>query len=545
MGRDRPALTAGVDVVPFLASVVAGCFLIAMVGWPLVAVFQRSLAGVGLDRLIDIVTLPSIRSVAIFTFAQAALSALVTLVLGLPIAHVLAAFRFRGKWLLRAAVVVPFVLPTLVVAAAVDSMFGRLGLDPGTGKASGVSLAAIVYAHLFFNLAVVVRLVGGFWARLDRRQIEAARLLGARPLTAWWTITFRQLRPAVIGATLVVFLFSFTSFGVIRVLGGLRTATLETEIHRYAIARAEFDTAAVLALLQIVVVAGLALASARMQRRFTVGGRSVPPPTEAGVVGIRRLYLIAVVLLVVLVQGVPSTLLVVQSLTVDGGIGLDHYRALFEPVDLLPTSAAAALGNSLLFASMAAVVAVGIGVAATAAIVNGGRFGRILEALAFIPLGVSAVTLGFGYLVGFAAFDLRQSIWLVPLAHSVVGLPFVIAAMVPASRSVGDRIREAAAVLGASPVDVWRTVEWPIVRRAAATGAGFAAAVSIGEFGATSFLARGDRSFTAPLAIFRLLSTPGAALRGQALALSVVVGLIVALLAMAMERRRRGSVTLL
>lgn len=344
---------------------------------------------------------------------------------------------------------------------------------------------------------------------------------------------------------MVVFLFSFTSFGVIRVLGGLRTATLETEIHRYAIARAEFDTAAVLALLQIIVVAGLALASARMQRRFTVSGRSAPPPAETGVVGIRRLYLIVVIGLVVLVQGLPSTLLVVQSLTVDGEIGLDHYWALFEPVDLLPTSAAEAVANTLLFAAMAAMVAVVIGVAATAAIVNGGRFGRILEALAFVPLGVSAVTLGFGYLVGFAAFDLRQSVWLVPLAHAVVGLPFVIAAMVPAARSVGDRIREAAAVLGASPVEVWRTVEWPIVRRAAATGAGFAAAVSIGEFGATSFLARGDRSFTAPLAIFRLLSTPGASLRGQALALSVVVGIIVALLAMAMERRRRGAVTLL
>jgi len=523
--------------------VVAGGFLAALVVWPLIAVFHRSLAGVGPGQVVDILTRSSVRSVVWFTLVQAFLSSVVTLVLGLPIAHVLATFGFRGKNVLRAAVIVPFVLPTVVVAAAVDAVFDRLGLDPGSGVGSGVSLAAIVYAHLFFNLAVVVRLVGGFWARLDRRQVEAARMLGATSLTAWWTVTFRQLRPAVAGAGLVVFLFSFTSFGVIRVLGGLRTATLETEIYRYAIARAEFDVAAVLALLQIVVVAVLSVASARIQRRFAVSGR--PSSVELAITGVRRWYLAAVVTLTALIQGLPTALLVAQSVSVDGRLGLDHYRALAQRVNLLPTSALAALGNSLLFALAASLVAVVVGLAATTTIVNGGWIGRGLEALAFVPLGVSAVTLGFGYLVGFAAFDLRQSIWLVPLAHAVVGLPFVIAAMVPAARSVGRRTREAAALLGASPAQVWWTIEWPIVRRAAATGAGFAAAVSIGEFGATSFLARGDRSFTAPLAIFRLLSTPGSALRGQALALSVVVGVTVGLLALVMERRRRGSVTLL
>lgn len=100
-------------------------------------------------------------------------------------------------------------------------------------------------------------------------------------------------------------------------------------------------------------------------------------------------------------------------------------------------------------------------------------------------------------------------------------------------------------MLGASPSVVWQTIVWPISRRAALTGAGFAAAVSLGEFGATSFLARGEASFTAPLAIFRLLSTPGAALRGQALALSVVVGLVVAFIAAVLERRRAPEATLL
>ncbi len=525
------------------AGVVAAGFIGLMVVWPLVAILNRSLADVGPADVVGILSRRSVRSVVGFTFLQAGLSALLTLVIGLPIAHLLARFRFRGRSLLRAAVVVPFVLPTVVVAAAIDSVFDRFGLHPATATGSGVSLLAIVYAHTFFNLAVVARLVGGYWARLDHRQVEAARVLGATRRRAWTSITFRQLRPAIVGAALVVFLFSFTSFGVIRILGGLRTATIETEIHRYAIARAEFDVAAVLAALQILVVVTLSVLSARFQRRFAVASDRVTAADRP--TGAMRWYLAAVVALVTAVQGFPVVVLVGGSLLVDGRLSLVHYRALFQRVDLLPVSAVGALANSLLFALAAAAVALVVGVAASVAVTAGGRLGRLLEALTFVPLGVSAVTLGFGYLVGFAAFDLRQSVWLVPLAHAVVGLPFVVAAMVPTIRSIGPRIRDGAAVLGASPEVVWRTIDWPMARRAALTGAGFAAAVSLGEFGATSFLARGQSSYTAPLAIFRLLSTPGSALRGQALALSVVVGLLVALLAAVLERRRPSEVTLL
>ncbi len=513
-------------------------FLGLLVAWPLVAVFQRSLTDTGWNDVVEILTRPATLRVLWFTLWQAGLSAGLTLIVGLPVAQVLARYRFRGRSALRALVIVPFVLPTVVVAAAVGAAFDRLGL--GLER----SLAAVLAAHVFFNVAVVVRVVGGFWAGLDRREVEAAQVLGASPWRAWRTITLRRLAPVLTGSFLLVFLFSFTSFGVIRVLGGLRRATVETEIYRYAIARQQFDVAAVLAGLQILVVVVLAVATARFQRRHATAQRRLasPRPVRGWAA---RLHLAAVLAVVVVVIGLPVGILVEQSLRVGGGYGLDHYRALTERVDLLPLSAVRALGNSLVFAGLAAVVASVVGLAAAVAITRGGPVGRLLEAVALLPLGVSAVTLGFGYLVGLTVFDLRRSVALVPLAHAVVGLPFVLASVVPAIRSIDPRVREAAATLGASPMLVRRTVDWPLVRRALATGAGFAAAVSIGEFGATSFLGRGRESFTAPLAIFRLLSNPGPALRGQALALSVVVGLVVAAVAAAIEWRRGPGVSVL
>ena len=503
---------------------------------------KRSLGDVGLVDIAEILGRSSVRRVLLFTVWQAALSAALTVVVGLPIAQVVARYQFRGRGALRAFVIVPFVLPTVVVAAAFDAVFDRFGLNIDR------TLWAVLAAHVFFNVAVVVRVVGGYWSRMDRRQLEVAATLGSSPTRAWFTITLRQLLPVLTGSYLLVFLFSFTSFGVIRVLGGLRRATLETEIYRYAIARQEFDVAAVLAGIQILVVVVLAVGTARFQRRHATVHRGAPRPVPANTLA-RRLHLTSVIGLALLVLGVPVAVLVEQSFRLsarDGApYGLANYRLLAERADLLPVSAAQALLNSLWFAALAAVIATAVGVCAALAIERGGLVGRALETIALLPLGVSAVTLGFGYLLGFTLFDLRRSIWLIPVAHAVIGLPFVLASLVPALRSINPRVREAAATLGAGPAVVRRTVDWPLVKRALATGSGFAAAVSVGEFGATSFLARGQESFTAPLAIFRLLSNPGDQLRGQALALSVVIGMVVIAIAAAIEARRDDGVSLL
>lgn len=536
MGRDRArSVSRGIRAVQALIPVL---FLTVMVAWPIYAVMKRSLADSGLGDVVDVLSRGSVGRVLIFTVWQALASAGLTLVVGLPIAHVISRYRFRGRAAVRAGVVIPFVLPTVVVAAAFDAVFERFDIPADR------TIWAVLLAHVFFNVAVVVRVVGGYWARVDRRQLEVAATLGASPIRGWCTITLRQLAPVLTGSFLLIFLFSFTSFGVIRILGGLRRSTIETEIYRYAISRQEFDVAAILAGLQIVVVLLLAVLAARFQRRHATTHRGTAQPIPI-TTGRHRLHLTAVLALAIAVLGLPIIVLVEQSLQVGSGYGFDNYRLLTERVTLLPVSAAEALQRSLLFALVAAGAAVMVGVLAALVIERGGLVGRALETMALLPLGISAVTLGFGYLLGFTLFDLRRSMWLVPAAHAVVGLPFVLAAVLPALRSINPRVREAAATLGASPSVIRRTVDWPLVRRALATGAGFAAAVSLGEFGATSFLGRGQETFTAPLAVFRLLSNPGQQLRGQALALSVVIGILVAVIAAVIEFRRDEGVSLL
>ena len=236
-------------------------FLVVFFAYPVGTILGRGLWPNGrldLSPIGDVVGDAGLRDVAWFTMWQAALSTVLALAVGLPGAFVLARFRFPGRSIIRALIVVPFVLPTIVVASA----FLALGVEP--------SLGAILLAHVFFNYAVVVRVVGGLWAHLDPHQEEAARVLGASRLRAFAQVTLPALRPAILAAASITFLFTFTSFGVILVLGGPTRATLETEIYRQTAQLLDLRTAAALSILQLVAVVVLLVAAGRFQGRRAV-----------------------------------------------------------------------------------------------------------------------------------------------------------------------------------------------------------------------------------------------------------------------------------
>ena len=506
---------------------------IAFVGlfffWPVANIIAL---GVG-PRALDALASPRTWEIVRFTFWQAAASTVLTVVIALPGAWALARLRFRGKALALAVLTVPFVLPTVVVASAFVSL-SRSGL---TAWASG-GLPAIFAAHVFFNYALVARVVGSVWSGMHPDLTSAARTLGARPATVFARITIPFLRPAIAAAATIVFLFTFTSFGVVLILGGTRWTTLEVEIYRRTAQLFDLPAASALALLQLAAVGLCLLAIARLggrTARFETAGRVV----EAAGTRSRRWPLTAALAPAVLLIGVPLVALVSAAFTNQAGPGLAYFRALGEsragttrfvaPMD--------AIGNSAMFAVFAMVTALAVG--GMAAVVISGRASRrrsAYDTALMIPLGTSAVTLGFGLLITFdaAPLDLRSSAVLVPVAHALVGIPFVVRTLVPALRAIPQTLRDAALLLGKSRWEVARRVDLPLVWRSALVGAGFAAAVSLGEFGATAFLSRPDRP-TVPIAIYRFLGQPGSLNRGQALALSVILMGLVAVVVLLTE----------
>ena len=529
----------------FALMAVPVAFFAVFFAYPVAAIVARGLRSDGvwhLGRIADVLGQSGIRHVLWFTTWQALVSTALTLLIALPGAYVFARFAFRGKQLLRAVVTVPFVLPTVVVGTAFLALVGRGGLlDELWGVRLDTTVWAILLAHVFFNYAVVVRTVGGLWAQLDPRQEDAARMLGASRFAAWRTVTLPALAPAVAAAALMVFLFTFTSFGVVQILGGPTFSTLEVEIYRQTSEIFDLSTAAVLTIIQFMAVGAILAVHAWTVRRRETALRLVDAATTARRPrGAGQWILLAGVLgTVVVLLLLPLAVLVQRSL---GAPGFGYYKALTsDDGGIFLVAPITAIGTSLQYALAATAIAVVIGALAAAALTrrDAGRLVRGFDALLMLPLGVSAVTVGFGFLIALdePPLDLRSSWILVPLAQALVGVPFVVRTMLPVLRAVDARLREAAAVLGASPWRVWREVDLPMVRRALLVAAGFAFAVSLGEFGATVFIARPDNP-TLPVAVARLLGRPGDLNYGQAMALSTILMVVCAVALLLLERIR-------
>lgn len=563
MVRGRAVWRGGVGraVLWGLAAAVPLVFLGVFFAWPVVTLVARGFVGddggLDLSGFAEVFSQPRTWRILGLTLWQAVLGTAFSLLLGVPGAYVLYRCRFPGRRVVRALVTVPFVLPTVVVGVAFRSLLvqggplGFLGLDE--------TFAAIVVALVFFNYSVVVRTVGGLWEHLDPRAEQAARALGATPWRAFRTVTLPALTPAVASAASIVFLFCATAFGVVLVLGGIRYGTIETEIWIQTTQFLDLRTAAVLSVVQLVVVAAALTVANRTRARRE---RALNLSSSASSAHPLRLWrdgrptgdlapaaLTAAV--VVVLVGLPLGTLVVRSFRVPGGgWGLDNYTNLGTTGgrNALSVTVWEAAGNSLRTAALATVLAVVIGglVALVVSRRPRSRGGRraisVLDSVFMLPLGVSAVTVGFGFLITLDRplgldVDLRTSGLLVPIAQAVVAIPLVVRTVLPTLRAIDPRLREAAATLGAAPGRVFRTVDGPIAARSLGLAVGFAFAVSLGEFGATSFLARPD-SATLPVVIFRLIGRPGAENYGMALAASVVLALLTATVMLLAERLR-------
>lgn len=496
-------------------------------------------------RISKLVDSPIYGRILWFTCWQAALSTLITLALALPGAFIFARYTFFGKNLLQALMTIPFVLPTVVTAAAFRALLGTGGLLNNWLMAGfdlaqppitiDQTVAFFLLAHVFYNYSLVVRIVGSFWAGLNPDLQAAATMLGASPWQTMRRITLPLLMPAIGSATLLVFIFCFTSFGVVLILGGPTYATLEVEIYRQSVQLFNLPMAAALSLIQIAVNFLLMWLHAVLSKKSRIAFYSesaTGTAVRAETIG-KKILIGGNILFMTVLLLTPLLALVVRSLTSEDGLTLSYYAALFstQPRSVFFVEPIAAVGNSVGFALAAMTIAVILGLLASTFLAaereKGTSNATLWDAIIMLPLATSAVTLGFGYIITLnkPPLNLRDSLALVPIAHALVAFPFVVRCILPSLRQIPQTLREAAALLGASPLQVWRLVDIPIISRAILVGAVFAFSISMGEFGASAFVTR-PHTPTMPVAIFRFLGQPGDINYGQAMAMSSILMLV-------------------
>lgn len=511
-----------------LAALIPASFLILFFVWPVGAMLVRGI-GDSSGGLLEVLTVSRTWHITWQTIGMAIAATAGSLLLGLPSAFALYRLQFPGRNLLRAIATMPFVLPTVVTGVAFRVLLaskgplGFLGLDQ--------TVTAVVIAMVFFNYGVVVRTVGNFWASMEP-QDEAARTLGATPFQAFYTVTLPQLGPSIAAAGGLVFLFCSTSFGLVQTLGRPGYGTLESEIYVQTTAYLDLSTAAGLSVIQFAIVILALLCSNLLSRRtdatLRVRENVSRPARRQDLPVIASAVTVTVVLILA-----PLGALLVGSLRSGGEWSLRNYQALSQAGAGFSggTSVMQALEHSLRIALDAAVFSVIIGVLVALLLSRRPKTARwiraqqLLDGFVLLPLGVSAVTVGFGFLITWGRIPDFNAGLLVPLAQAVVALPLVVRSLVPILRAIDPRMREAAATLGASPAQVLATIDLPLLVRGLGLAFGFAFAISIGEFGATSFLASPDYQ-TLPVLIGKLLGRAGLDNYGMALAGGVILAAI-------------------
>jgi thiamine transport system permease protein len=487
---------------PHLCGFLATTFLVIFFAYPLVVILQR---GLSIEAFTNILQNPYYLERVLFTLFQALLSTLLTLLLGLPSALLFARYTFPGKRLLRTAFTIPFVMPTVVVAIGFLTLVGPRGIFNVNLRDTFVLL---LLAHVFYNYAVVVRIVSAYLEGQAAKLREAAAMLGANP----WQIFLKVTLPIAAPAPSPGF------------------ATLEVEIYRLTARLLDLQGSSVLVVMQLLIVGILTFVYTRLQARLSVTLKNKQPLEKPK--GFTRVllglnFLVAFVLILS-----PLVALSISAFISNGQLSLANFQTLSEaPRTIGFAGAGQAMMNSLRFAVSSTILSLLVGFAFAYAVVRGNW--QWLDGLSLLPLATSAVTLGLGYLLAFPF--LRTSPWGLTLAHTLIAFPFVTRSLLPPLRSLPNNLIGAATTLGASPLSVLFRIELPLLTPSLITAASFAFAISLGEFGATLVI-QSERFATLPIAIFDRLGRPGAANYGSALALSFILMSVTAAVMLVLER---------
>ena len=513
--------------VPFLlAGLTTAALLVVMLYYPVASVFAEAVFVDGrltLDPIREIVTDPFYWGLFRFTAYQAVLSTLLSLGLGLPGAYVLARYEFAGRRTLRSLTLVPFVLPSIMVAVGFAAMFGTNGPLNRALDAAGLptielmfTLQIIVLAHAFYNAPLVVRIVAAAWEGVDARVVETARSLGASPRRAFLDVVVPQLLPAVLTSALLVFIFTFMSFPIVLALGGLQLATVEVWLYD-RITSLRLQEAAALAVLEAAITLALTYVYLRYESQQAATRMVAPRARERlfAALDVERVLIGVYGLVIAVVFVGPIVSMLLASVTgVDGGLTTRYYEFLLARRDVVVgTQPDVAIRNSLVFAVGTLALAVPMGIVIALATARDTLSARLVGTLAMLPFAVSGIVVGLGLLqtvvFGVDVFGYRIQVTgavAVVAAHAVGAYPVVVRAITPVLGALDPRMVESARALGASRTRALLDIELPLLAPAVAAGAAFAFAISVGEFNSTVVLAEGGDAYTMPVAVERYLA---------------------------------------
>ncbi len=442
-----------------------------------------------------------------FTFKEAFLSAFLTTLLALPGAYLVARTHFRGRSIFLSLSLIAFVMPGISVALGFVLLFGRRGLF---FSMFGVNIPilytfwAIILAHIFYNFALSVRIIGSQWEKLSINYEEEAKIQGANALQVFYFVDLPYLFPSILSSFFIIFIYSFMSFAIVLVLGGVRYVTLEVEIYMYLTKLINFVEAAKLVWIQFIVLLIFAYLLLITKRGITFEYEN-DEVIRKGFPIWGYIYLIIVAFIVFVPMG--AMLLGGFWDFIHHRITLLWFRNIFSQgfSPFVGTTLLLPIGNTFRYGIYTVLLTIILVVLGSFYIIYRGRYKNLFSLIFISSLFISPITLAFSYIF-LGNWIFIPSRILIVLAHSMIALPVAMQIFFGARESVPLSLREAAFIDGAGILKTFIFVELPMLIPALISTITITFAISIGEVGATLLLYEAPENMTISVAMVRLLS---------------------------------------
>ena len=499
---------------------------------PLISTLSRAFIvdnKLNVSSFFNIIKEPYTFRILLFTINQAFFSTLLSIVIALPGSYLLVNYNIKGRKLILAICTIPFVLPAILVILGFVTFYGNNGfLNILLMKIFNLSepplkilysYKAIIIAHAFYNFPIILVLLTTFWENLDYKLELSSYVFGASKFQTFINITFPRLIVSLISSSLLVFLFCFTSFSIILVLGGgPKYTTMEVEIYRRARISMDLNSAASYALISIFFCIIILIFYNFFQRKMntkeniynSVYKKEKKPVSKIGLF-LSLIYTIFIILFVLspIISIIFKSFLASNSRSSTSIFTLKWYKQLFglSSTTGVMKSSFISIINSLKIALFVAIISTPLSLSlAVAAKRDKSNSSIFIELLSMLPLAVSSVIIGLGYYLISARLKSNGGLILVILAHLVIVLPFNIRAITPEMRKLPTSLVSSAMTLGATPFKAFLSIEIPLLKSSLISGAIFAFAISMGEVNATLILANSSIT-TIPVTMYRLIGS--------------------------------------
>ncbi|MBW6516465.1 MAG: iron ABC transporter permease [Candidatus Cloacimonetes bacterium] len=510
-------------------------FLVLFFYIPLITILKESFfidQRLSLANFIELIGSYYHRYVIFFTIKQAFISLIFTLLLGIPAAYIFTYYSFPGKNIIRPLFLIPFVLPSIIVALGFILLYGQNGyLNRFLGTFNFnirilYRLEAIILAHSFYNFPIVLKFVSDAWQRVNKNYTAAAQTLGANKLRIFFRITLPSLLPSIINASVLVFIYCFMSFGIVLVLGSVRYTTVEVNIYILIYHLIRFPLGMALGSIQLLFSLIFLLLAIKSNQYYIkhLNLLNVISNDEGQIclfsfkqVDFKKLLgkLLSILYLLLLIVVIIGPMIAIVAFGISANLEVvtnfsNKLRSIFEYQQIIGSSVATAIINSVILAFSTALFSLILSLIMTHGIIclernpKTSKFSGILEFFTIIPLVVSPVTFTLGYLriIHFGDLNVNRLLLLIS-AHTIITLPFATRIIVQVVRNIPDSQFRAAKSLGANTFKTLFSVVIPQIRRGLFLALSFAFAISLGELGAVMMLGR--NYVTIPMAIYRFI----------------------------------------